>query len=153
MANYLEYLYQQRRMQPGLLGNNFGMASNGAAQLAQYGDMSQQQAAQAAQRVQAAMQQNEAEAARGLQQAAQNQAEEEARERQAKMAILSMATGGLGGGEAAAGEAATSGASQAFMEASKEALQDEFAKQVGMQAATPGLLNGIGFGRVARPWF
>ena len=120
MANYLDYLYQRQRgnIQPGLLGGMGGSASNGAAQMAQAGEAANAQAAQGAQRVQAAMQQNEAEAARGLQEAEQRRKAEEAAEKQTIMQLGMLLAGGLGGG----GEAATGGAAG-------DAVTEELAKE------------------------
>ena len=138
MANYLDYLYQRQRgnIQPGLLGG-MGSASNGAAQLAQEGAAANAQAAQGAQRVHAALQQNEAEAARGLQEAEQKRKAEEAANAQAIMQIGMMLAGGLGGG---GGEAATGGAGEA---ATAELAKEGAAKAMAEVAPGEFLKNEV----------
>jgi hypothetical protein len=115
---YLDYLMQQN---PGLL-QGIGSAANTASQMQQTGAQAQQLGQQAQQKVAAARQQNDAEAAQGMQQALQQQAADEARRKQTIMQIASLAAGGLGGGEAAAGGAGTEATKAMANEAAEKAM-------------------------------
>ena len=154
MANYLDYLYQRRGIQPGLLGGS----SDSAAQMLQNGAANTQALMQANNRIRAQQAQDEAAAAQGMQKAL---ADEEARKQKILSLGMMFATGGAGGPEAAATPEIANGATAAEIESAlakaaqgAEAGTQAFeaakaADSIAEATAGPSLLPGIGGGKGA----